>query len=736
MRQTIRQKRFTGATTAAMCVFAVLSMKALFAAEAREWECVDLGGGGNQWNMVVSPHDDNLLFTTIDMGSMFRSEDGGKNWTMIDTRKLTNASYSQTVFHPKNPNTVFVGSTQGLQVSRDRGKTWDLLAPSPPWNQEYVSALYVAWEKPDLMFAGTQSGAWQSEDGGKQWRKCDGVSGGPISAYSVKAMIVSFLVLGEARFAATDQGVYRSDDAGVTWTLKNKGITGKVAAFCGGANQEKTALYCVAGGQVHRSFDLGESWEPTPRTGIDRNAPDGKAVEFTRLVCAENHPEAVYTGIWVYKTTDYGTTWALGYRPIVDYAACTPNPDYRLSYLDYDITPWWSGPMLKRMGIHRRNPDFVLGGNSGHTIVSRDGGKIWEQLCSRPIDGYKKGGRWATTGVSVTGAHHYYVDPHDKNRHYICYTDISFGRSEDGGKTWYRSAEGNPWSNAIYDLAFDMEKPGVLYAAASLKHDIPHWTNIESDSNPKYFKGGVLKSADYGKTWQPIGGGLPEKPATSIIKDGDTLYVTMYGDGLYRSDDGGQTWTKKSNGLGQPGNLHVYYARKHKDGTLFCLITASRKDPEMDFPVPGGLYRSSDKGESWALVRAHRWPMGFGVHPDDSKIIYLATAAIPRGQESDGVGGIYRTTDGGQNWTPCELNFAKRTGSPGYKHCFGVFFEPGNPEHVFATVETHGVSESLDGGKMWKEFDGPPFYCVQRVFWYDASVYFCTFGGGGWKTKR
>ena len=75
-------------------------------------------------------------------------------------------------------------------------------------------------------------------------------------------------------------------------------------------------------------------------------------------------------------------------------------------------------------------------------------------------------------------------------------------------------------------------------------------------------------------------------------------------------------------------------------------------------------------------------------------------------------------------------------GMPGYMHCFGVFFEPGRPDHILATIATHGVYESFDGGKTWKEFDGPPFFNVQRICWYDDYVYFCTFGGGAWKTKR
>lgn len=73
---------------------------------------------------------------------------------------------------------------------------------------------------------------------------------------------------------------------------------------------------------------------------------------------------------------------------------------------------------------------------------------------------------------------------------------------------------------------------------------------------------------------------------------------------------------------------------------------------------------------------------------------------------------------------------------PGYLHGGNIFFEPGNPDHVFASTGTHGMYESFDKGKTWKELkDSPPFHSIQDIARYDNYVYFSTVGGGCFRKK-
>ena len=151
----------------------------------------------------------------------------------------------------------------------------------------------------------------------------------------------------------------------------------------------------------------------------------------------------------------------------------------------------------------------------------------------------------------MTTTWQYKIDPHDKNRHYICYTDIGFARSEDAGQTWYWAARGSPWQNTFYDVEFDPDVPGRMYAACAYEHDIPSWKMAQS----LYGGGGVCISTDYGKTWKPSADGMPQLGACTAVevdpkspKDARVLYASFWGGGVFKSIDGGKTWQAEEQG--------------------------------------------------------------------------------------------------------------------------------------------------------------------------------------------
>jgi len=192
---------------------------------------------------------------------------------------------------------------------------------------------------------------------------------------------------------------------------------------------------------------------------------------------------------------------------------------------------------------------------------------------------------------------------------------------------------------------------------------------------------------------------------------------------------------KKSNGLGNPGNLHALQVEVHpKTGDLYCSITAHRHGS--DFPVPGGLWKSTDGGETWTDLTSElrlAWPANFVVHPENPDIIYLAAATIPGGRQ----GGLYKTADGGKTWTRLlrDEDFAK-TGGQGYVHVLYVNLHPDNPDYVYLGTAGHGLWVSQDAGKTWQRFEVFPFASVTNVTFdpQDTEVmHVATFGGGVWE---
>jgi photosystem II stability/assembly factor-like uncharacterized protein len=334
----------------------------------------------------------------------------------------------------------------------------------------------------------------------------------------------------------------------------------------------------------------------------------------------------------------------------------------------------------------------------------------------------------------VTTAWNYYLDPFEPDRHYIAYTDIGYARSTDAGKTWHWQ-KGRPLRNTTYELAFDPDTPGTIWAACADLHDIPQNNVISGRHYSARASGGVAISTDFGTTWKDTSAGLAKKPITSVIvdpkspKESRTLYASAFEAGVYKSTDGGKSWVKASDGLGAPGvNVRACRIILHRDGTLLCLVTALRKDRRYVAEGPG-LYRSTDGGKTWECINRSTpllWPKDFDVDPRDSRVIYLGAADAGNTE-----GGVYKTTDGGAHWT--------RIARKG-EDCFGATVNPRKPDWVYLCIgegETEpGLWLSKDAGQTWKALEGMPFRNAMRVAFDpkdDSVIYVSTFGGSVWR---
>ncbi len=693
------------------------------------WVETGIGQSAGMQTLAISPVDPSRMVLGGDMSGFYVSADYGKSWKTVDWKELNGILPGTPVFHPKEAGTIYCAGRSfkdayGIRVSRDGGSSWSILAEKMP-SVDRVLKIYLDRETPDTMLFGTDKGSFISADGGTTWAACEGVSGSTLN-FLIDQSGSKF---GKAIFAATRNGIFRSDDGGKTWISKLK--KPEMKSFSGGSIAGKCALYCLAGTDLWRSLDRGENWDIAPAGA--RTAPNPFA-----LYTAESDPDTVYVTnrdiFDIYKSTDSGNTWKNVFKP-------DNYKNVKLGWITYEFGKGYSGPLTQGTNICPSNPDILAGCGMGELMVTLDGGKSWNYSYTKlmqegtPI----KGAAWQTRGLEESSSWNYYIDPNKKNIHYICYTDIGFARSEDSGKSWSIAITGSAWLNTVYDLAFDPDTPGVVYGAASNEHDIPHWSNCEGAKYP----GGVLRSDDYAKTWKVVSDGLPKVACTKLLFDrtDNALYAVMYSDGVYKSLDRGKTWVKKSNGLVVKNrsdhkmasdNTDVYTIAKDRKGTLYCLITAHRIKGTNDYPVPGGLFRSKDRGENWELVASEcdgtllLWPVEFDIDPNDPDTIYLTAMGSLKGVN---YGGVFKTVDGGKTWKNLTKDISPKVIYP-FKPCI----DPRNTKHILLTTEGRGMLESVDGGASWSETDFP-FASPQRIFFdYEGGdMYVATFGGGVWK---
>jgi len=754
-------------------------LSAAVGAEKIQWQSVGLCGGGGLYNPVISPHDPNLMMVESDMGGRYVSRDGGRTWTIIHHKQIRSAVRgAPPLFHPTKPGVIYALSGYGantIYVTTDNARTWRRWPDDRQPPTGIISRFYIDPAVPEKLFIGTADGkVLFTDDEGRHWRQAKGVSG------------AVFNILAEAGsprerrvyFVGTSAGVFRSDDGGATFVRKTNGLPAgkRLTGFAGGSNEAGTILYAatpcwlagskLAGG-VYVSKDRGETWQRVMNPDIDVSTKRtsrwarGDLPQYSHLVANDADPKRAYvycggTSYFppnhstIYRTDDAGASWRAVWFVDPRFKQHNVADDWMTSYLHQSYV---ARPI--DMEISPTDPDFVIRSDGMFLFFTRSGGKSW--LAGHAIKANDASADkdivWRHNGLVNTTTWHYYVDPHEPNRHYIAYTDIGFARSLDFGKTWRwwgpreRTAETNEypiprrWVNTCYELAFDPEIPGKIWGAFSGHHDIPNENSIWRGTGRSRLPGGVCRSEDFGVTWQALRKGLPEKPALSIVLDPKspkgkrTLYVAIYDHGVFKSTDDGNTWVKKSKGLGDPTNMRVCRLILHRDGTLFALITGMRIPARGPFTTKGvGLYRSTDGAESWQLVNRDYpllYPRDFAVDPNDSRLIYIGASDAPGAKWEQG--GLHRTTDGGKTW---KRVLRKR------KTHFGAYFHPKRKGWVYATccgwspAPQGSLFLSKDNGKTWVAFEKLPFAQINRVDFDPANpdiIYVTTFGASVWK---
>ncbi|MCX6573062.1 MAG: hypothetical protein NTX99_03640 [Candidatus Aminicenantes bacterium] len=299
-------------------------------------------------------------------------------------------------------------------------------------------------------------------------------------------------------------------------------------------------------------------------------------------------------------------------------------------------------------------------------------------------------------------------------------------KSTDAGKTWKHM--GLEATYTIARVVIHPKDPNVVYVAA---------TGHEWTTNPDR---GVYKTTDGGATWQKVLYINERVGANDLVMDPqspDTLYAATWNrirrrwsdpvpggeDGLYKTTDGGRTWTPINTGLQDTaftGRIGLDLCRS-KPSTIYAYVDnhapgAEPKPGELDSygrPRQRGIigaevYRSDDAGASWRKVSppgmerfggTYGWVFGqIRVDPSSPETIYIMGL------------GLAKSTDGGKTYQ--NITYA---GLHGDHH--GLWIDPGDSSHLINNNDG-GVNISYDGGKTWRLF----YDVIPSVQFYNVTL--------------
>jgi len=568
--------------------------------------------------------------------------------------------------HPTVLGTLYAGAAGGgVWKSVDDGGSWIPLTDDLP--DLAVGAIALAPSEPERIYLGTGEpvgmpgiGLLTSTDGGAHWVLPSEVVANSFYRISVHPDRPLEVV------AATDAGGLRSTDGGATWTgfLEGLVVTDLVRTA------DPAVLYAATGTtQVWKSEDGGASW------ALRSNGIPVAGVRLSLAVSPSN-PARLYAaceisgGSHIFRTMDGGQSWT-------DLDSVRSSP---VQYLG------GSGFWANTLAVVPGSPELVVAGGVA-TIRSTDGGATWTPFANTHADVHdlriqgstlwvaNDGGIWSSQDGGVTAAarndglvtRQYYSvanDPSSPNRILAGAQDNgTSARADAGGSSWAPLTGGDGFDCAAQALpakvTYTSMQVGELYRlfessgqdaepeAITPPYDaderVPFRTLFVPDpSQPTTMYTGstrIWRTSDAGETWSPLPTAIvgtswsAETVGTIAVAPSQSL-VLMAGKGpeIYRTANGGQSWTSASGGLPgamvnriaiDPANASVAYAALATTDGLSVYGTSDGAHWE---PLSTGLPAAP------ALV--------VRIDPKDSSTLYCGTGV-----------GLFRSTDRGRSWS-------------------------------------------------------------------------------------
>jgi len=627
-----------------------------------------LNTGGRITDVAISPDNDDHLYLGTATGGVFRSYDKGENWTPVFD-DFAKPSIGDIVIAPSDSQRIYVGTGEANGSATDGAYFGD--------------------------------GVYRSDDGGDSW-----INTGLTESNHIGRIVVDptdpdrvFVAAAGLLYGYNDErGIYRSTDAGANWE-RVLFVTDSTAAIDVAINPVNTDILFAAmwertrkpwvrdyGGEtsgIHRSTDGGDTWTqlgaanglpaPNPQTGriglaISESDPSIIYARYTT-----NEITNVFDGL--YKSTDNGDNWTLvtlnalsnidasfgWYFGNVRIHPTNPDEVYVLGQTIYKTTN--SGNSWNEVsGMHvdhhaleysKLNPNFILEGNDGGAYISENGGNTWTKFTNLPITQFYNievdnlqperlyGGtqdnntiRTLTGGtsdwVSIIGGDGFHVNVDPNNNDYV-YAESQYGnlrRSTDGGFSFTNATSGISGGDRN-----NWNTPVIL---------------SPFDSETLYYGTNRLYSSDKAVFWTVISpdltdgvhpsGSLTYGTLTAIAasyNNLNTIYTGSDDGNVHVTFDGGVTWTDVASGL--PDRYVTSIATIPADDNTAYITLSGYGELDYDAHV----FKTTDGGQNWTDISSNlpSIPVNDIVYDEASEMLFVATDL-----------NVWYSNDDGTNW--------------------------------------------------------------------------------------
>ena len=659
---------------------------------ALAWRNIGPFRGGRVVAVAGVPQQPRTFYFGSVGGGVWKTTDGGENWSNITDGQLNTASVGAIAVAPSDPNVIYVGMGEhairgvmtshgdGVYKSTDAGRTWTHLGLD---RTRHISRIRVHPTDPDTVLVAAQGaaygpskdrGVYRSTNGGKAWEQVlfvnettgpSELAMDPTNPRILYAAMWDHLRRPwEVRSGGPGSGIHKSTDGGSTWKPAMDGLPSPLGKIGIDVSANPDRLYAIVEadpkGGLYRSDDGAKSWQLVNEAW----ALHTRAWYYMKVVADPRNADAVWVlNADVSRSIDGGKSIT---------SVRTPHGD--------NHSLW----------INPNDSETLIEGNDGGANVSFNGGRTWSTQGNQPTAQFYR--------VDVDNLFPYNVYGGQQDN-----TSVKIASAAPGGitdKDWY---DVGGCESAV--PAFDPNKPRYVYAGCYMgiisefddetrtARDIMAWPQMPAAVPPRdqkyrfnwsapilvskfnpsviYHGGNVLlRSDNRGKTWREISPDLTRNdkskqgpggaPITNEGAGGETYGViddiaesphdagTIWvgtDDGLVQlTRDAGKTWSNVTPPDVGEAMVNAIEVSPHAPATAYVTLSKYKFN---DFaPL---VFKTTDFGKTWSRIvegiAPEAWARVVREDPVRRDLLYLGTET-----------GFYLSFNGGQRWTKLQLN--------------------------------------------------------------------------------
>ncbi len=614
--------------------------------------------GGRMTSIAVDPNDANRICVGSAGGGIWTSRDGGASWTSRWHHEPT-LNIGALCLDPANSDRLYCGTGEanlsadshpgvGLYRSIDGGISWHLLAPArahglprrigrvavDPFDSDHILIAGVGHRSED------PRGLVASIDCGNSWARISAITSSP---YQCHEAVFHPTTPGTIHVAidaiGVMNGIWTTKDGGQSWTHLTSGLAPspsirRTSIAIAPSNpkvmyaQMATNRGAVLG--VYRSANGGNTWKKISGSHFSEE----RQMNYNNTISVDPTDENVVIcgGVDIHRTKNGGNTW----KKLTRWFARRDEPDYAHADQHMLCHPAAQSGLIYAM-------------NDGGMDVSQDGGDSWENrsnglatnmfydLSVAATDGNMYGGgmqdngTWLTLDgqansfIEMTGGDGGFcaIDPNDRLHLYTSsqFMHINRFRQSDG---WQRNIGPNemgrrPWMAFI---AIDPERPTRIFVGSQR----------------------LWRTTNDGGKWKDVSESLDDSFVTCIEisrANINHIYVGTENGGIFKSEDGGESWTDNIASSVLPGRTITRLRTPANDANVVYATVANFGNSH--------LFRSTDGGDSWTDIDEGHLPdvphHGIAIPSVDSDVVYVA-----------GDAGVFVSVDAGGAWNNLTLN--------------------------------------------------------------------------------